>query len=102
MNPISQPPERTEYTYELEQLQLTNTSGVGRGALAHYYVLNSYYNSTLAWESNPPPPIIKHMCLYPGLAIVAHAQYSKLNELKWRQWLHSRILRDNDYFQPFS
>ena len=32
--PISQPPERTEYTYELEQLQSTNTCGVGRGTCA--------------------------------------------------------------------
>ena len=32
------------------------------------------------------------MRLYPGLAIVAHVQYSELNELKWCQWLRSRIL----------
>ena len=43
---------------------------------------------------------MKQMCLYAGL--VAHAQYSELNELKWRRWLHSKILHDNDYFQPFS
>ena len=54
----------------------------------------------IAWENNPPPPII-HMCLSPRLAIVAHAQYSKLNELKWCRWLHSRIHHDNDYFQLF-
>ena len=35
----------------------------------------------ITWESNPPPPIIKYMCLYPGLAIVAHAQYSELINL---------------------
>ena len=40
-NPISQPPERTEYTYELEQLQSANTCGVGHGTLAHYSVRNS-------------------------------------------------------------
>ena len=45
---------------------------------------------------------VKHMRLYLGLAIVAHAQYSELNELRWCRWLRLRILNDNDYFQPFS
>ena len=31
------------------------------------------------------------------IAIVAHAQYVELNELKWRQYLRSKILQDNDY-----
>ena len=31
MNLISQPPERIKYTYELEELQLTNTCGVSSG-----------------------------------------------------------------------
>ena len=42
------------------------------------------------------------MRLYPGLAIVAHAQYSELNELTWCRWLRSRIRHDNDYIQPSS
>ena len=33
----------------------------------------------IAWESNPPPTNYTHMRLYPGLAIVTHAQYSELN-----------------------
>ena len=48
------------------------------------------------------PTIIKHMHLYiyPGLAtcsIVTHAQFSKLNELKWRQWICSRILHNDNF-----
>ena len=49
MDPISQPPQRTKYMYDLEQLQSTNTCGVGRGTLACETVI------IIAWESNPPP-----------------------------------------------
>ena len=45
MYPISQAPKRTEYTYELEQLQSTNTGGIGCGDLAHYFV-----QSELKWR----------------------------------------------------
>ena len=53
---------------------------VGRSVLAHF-------------RENPPPPIIKDMCLYQAARLAGHER----NELKWRLRPNSRLSPDNDF-----